>query len=70
MNNAFNVVAMIKKIRKQINIVLKPNKPKNELILCHNNQTLNDPADIAEHFSEHFCGIPRNLHERKQRVND
>ena len=32
---------------KQINEVLKPKKSKSELMLSHNNQTLNDSADTA-----------------------
>ena len=39
-------------------------------MLCHNNQTLSDHADIAQCFSEHFCDIPRSLDERIQPVND
>ena len=63
MNNNFYVLAMISK-------VLKPNKSKNELMQCHNNQTLHNPADIAECFSEHFRDFPRSFHEHIQSVNN
>ena len=39
-------------------------------MLYQNNQTLRDPADIAECFSENFYDIPRSLHEHIQPVND
>ena len=37
-------------------------------MLCYNNQTLSQPADIAECVSEIFCDISRSLHECKQTV--
>ena len=37
-------------------------------MLYQNNQTLSDPADIAECFSENFCDTPRSLHECIQPV--
>ena len=50
-----------KETSKQINKVLKPNTPENELMMCHNNQTLNDPADTAECFIEFFYDIPTKI---------
>ena len=39
-------------------------------MMCYESQTLNDPADIAECCSEHFCDIRRSLHECIQSVTD
>ena len=55
---------------KQINNVLQPTKPKNDIMLCYNNQAFSDSADIAECFNEFFCGNPRSLYERLQPVKD